>query len=322
MRKIVITNYLCPGDVCVLSATIKALKEAHPEIQLDYQGLHKSLFEHNPYLEPLSVEDPDVFEFEAHYPGINESNQRPKHFIECFAEYFERELRLDIPIKSCYPDLHLSKEEQLRNPILNKIGREIPYWIIVAGGKDDFETKIWPFKNYQEVVDHFKGEILFVQVGHKDDIHEPLNGVINMVGKTSLRELVQWIYHSDGVLCPITAAMHIAAGCPQKKFGPERKPCVVLGGGREPVHWEKYPNHSYINRVGKLDCCATGGCWVSKLKDCAKITDAGNSACMEMIPTHEVTQSIWEYFHLTGVNPLTYEQSIFLNDQTIHNHSR
>ena len=35
--------------------------------------------------------------------------------------------------------------------------------------------------------------------------------MIDLVGKTSLRELIRLIYRADGVLCPVTLAMHLAA---------------------------------------------------------------------------------------------------------------
>ena len=45
---------------------------------------------------------------------------------------------------------------------------------------------------------------------------------------------------------------------------------VVLGGGREPVHWEAYPHHQFIHLNGALPCCAQGGCWKSR---CQQVGD-------------------------------------------------
>ena len=90
-------------------------------------------------------------------------------------------------------------------------GREVPYWIIVAGGKFDYTIKWWHFRRWQAVVDHFQGRILFVQVGEKHHYHPPVNGVLDLRGKTSLRELIHLVYHAQGVLCPVTLHMHLAA---------------------------------------------------------------------------------------------------------------
>ena len=35
-----------------------------------------------------------------------------------------------------------------------------------------------------------------------------------------------------------------------------RRPCVVVAGGREPAHWEAYPDHQFIHNNGALRCCA------------------------------------------------------------------
>ncbi len=72
------------------------------------------------------------------------------------------------------------------------------------------------------------------------------------------------VYHADGVLCPVTLAMHLAAAVPVKPGVLGRRPCVVVAGGREPPHWEAYPHHQYIHTVGSLACCAEGGCWRSR----------------------------------------------------------
>ena len=38
----------------------------------------------------------------------------------------------------------------------------------------------------------------------------------------------------------------------------------MVAGGREPAHWEAYPNHQFISTNGMLPCCAQGGCWRSR----------------------------------------------------------
>ena len=66
-------------------------------------------------------------------------------------------------------------------------------------------------RRYQDVIDHFRGRILFVQVGANGHHHPKLEGTIDLRGQTSLRELIRLVYHSQGVLCSITALMHLAA---------------------------------------------------------------------------------------------------------------
>jgi ADP-heptose:LPS heptosyltransferase len=160
-------------------------------------------------------------------------------------------------------DIHLSAEERAAPPTFADITLPERFWIIVAGGKYDFTAKWWNPASYQAIVDHFRDRIAFVQVGEAGHWHPPLDGVVNVVGNTSTRELIRLMHFADGVVCPVTLAMHLAAAVPLHNGLPNRA-CVVIAGGREPPHWEAYPGHQYLHTVGQLDCCATGGCWKSR----------------------------------------------------------
>ena len=75
-------------------------------------------------------------------------------------------------------------------------------------------TQWWDVERCQAVVDHFRGRIQFVQCGEagKGHVHPPLEGVINLVGRTDLRQIVRLIYHAQGIVCPVTFFMHAARG--------------------------------------------------------------------------------------------------------------
>jgi ADP-heptose:LPS heptosyltransferase len=148
--------------------------------------------------------------------------------------------------------------------VAEALGEERPFWIIAAGGKYDYTIKWWSRRRYQEVVDHFAGRILFVQVGEGGHFHPPLERVLDLRRRTSLRALVRLVHHSEGVLCPVTSLMHLAAAVPTPSGRPAARPCVVIAGGREPPHWEAYPTHQFLHTVGSLPCCARGGCWRSR----------------------------------------------------------
>ena len=108
-------------------------------------------------------------------------------------------------------------------------------WLIVSGGKFDFTAKWWDPRRLQQVVDHFRGRIIFVQVGEAGHHHPPLRNVIDLRGKTDLRQLVRLVYHSQGVLTAVNALMHLAAAVEVKGGKPQNRPCVVVAGGREPL---------------------------------------------------------------------------------------
>jgi hypothetical protein len=163
-------------------------------------------------------------------------------------------------------DIHLTENEKRWMSQAQEITREpVPFWIIGAGGKFDFTAKWWPQERYQAVVDHFAGRILFVQVGEKSHHHPALNGVLDLRGQTNLRQLVRLMYHAQGVVCPVTLLMHLAAAVPVKEGMPKNRSCVVVAGGREPSQWEAYPHHQYLHTNGALRCCDHGGCWKSRV---------------------------------------------------------
>ncbi|MEM6823337.1 MAG: glycosyltransferase family 9 protein, partial [Verrucomicrobiota bacterium] len=183
------------------------------------------------------------------------------------------------------------------------------FWIVAAGGKFDFTIKWWEQQRFQAVVDHFKGRIIFVQIGDSTQhFHPHLKGVIDLRGKTNLRQLVRLVHHSSGVLTPVSLAMHLAAAIEMKPGGAMNRPCVVIAGGREPPHWEAYPHHQFLHTVGALRCCNDGGCWKSRTvpigdgdsKDlpdqlCVDVVDS-LPHCMEMITPKHVIEAIEFYF--------------------------
>jgi ADP-heptose:LPS heptosyltransferase len=134
----------------------------------------------------------------------------------------------------------------------------------VAGGKFDFTIKWWHFRRWQAVVDAFREQLLFVQVGAAAHYHPPLKSALDLRGETSLRDLIRLVYHAQGVLCPVTLLMHLAAAVEVRPGQTAPRPCVVVAGGREPATWESYPGHDFIHTIGQLPCCATGGCWRSR----------------------------------------------------------
>ena len=262
---VLLRSHLCPGDVVVLTAAVRDLHRAHPggyRTAVDTSAM--PLWQHNPLVTPLSdLGSPDRA-IDCDCPAVNLSNRRPVHFIEGAVEDLERQLGVRIPVGPIAGDIHLSPEEAAMPSPAVEAGHEGPYWVVMAGGKHDLTTKWWDPRFYQEVVDHFAGRIVFAQGGARGDWHPPLRGVVNLVGKTDLRQFIRLVYHADGVLCPITFAMHLAAAVPRRPGGPALKPCVVVAGGREPPKWEAYPGHRFLHTVGDLDCCATGGCWRSR----------------------------------------------------------
>jgi ADP-heptose:LPS heptosyltransferase len=306
-RKLILKNLLSPGDIVTLTA---AVRTPCPH-----------LWENNPHITSLDEKASDVETIDCHYTLIHQSNQAPYHFIHGFIHFLNERLNLAIRPTEFKGDIHISPLEKSWMSQVHEItGEDTPFWIIVAGGKYDFTTKWWDPARYQEVVNYFRGKILFVQVGSKEHNHPPLKNVLDLRGKTDLRQLVRLVYHAQGVLCPVTSLMHLAAAVEVKGGMPKNRPCVVVGGGREPSHWEAYPHHQYIHTNGALRCCDNGGCWKSRVvplgdgdeKDrpenlCVDVV--GNlPRCLDMITAATVIKRIEMYFDGGVIQYLLPEQ--------------
>lgn len=248
----------------MLTAAVRDLHRAH---QGKFAvGVHTScpaIWEHNPYVahtKPVGR----VEVIDCQYPLINRCNDLPYHFIHGFMQYLEGRLNVHIPPTEFKGDIHLAGREieWLSQP--EEMGYPGRFWLIFAGGKYDFTCKWWRPENYQQVVDHFYGKMNFIQCGEAHHWHKPLKRALNLVGKTDVRQLIRLMYHAEGVICPVTFAMHLAAAVPTKRGSPPLRPCVVIGGGREPPHWEAYPHHQFLHTMGALPCCAARACWRSR----------------------------------------------------------
>ncbi|MDB5342080.1 MAG: ADP-heptose:LPS heptosyltransferase-like protein [Schlesneria sp.] len=281
-QRLFLKCHLSPGDIVMLTAAVRDLHRAHPgKFVTAIETVARELWDHNPHISAFDAATASVRTIEMHYPLINQSNSAPYHFIHGFAQYLEQQLDIRIPLTEFRGDIHLAAIEKSWMSQVEETGFRGPFWIMMAGGKFDFTAKWWNPSFYQEVVDHFRGRIQFVQCGEAQHWHPPLTGVINLIGKTNVRQFVRLMYHADGVVCPVTFAMHLAAAVETKPGRPKNRAAVVIAGGREPSHWEAYPHHQYLHTNGALRCCDQGGAGkvavnrsattTRKIKTCARI---------------------------------------------------
>lgn len=322
-KPLVLRNFQSPGDIVMLTAAVRDLHVRYPGLFVtDVRTPCPALWEHNPYITPIEDTAPDVEIIDCEYPLIHRSNQEPYHFVHGFSAFLSQRLSLDIRPTAFKGDVHLSDEEKSWfSQVEELVGAPVPFWILVSGGKTDFTIKWWDPARYQRVVDHFRGRIQFVQVGEQSHQHPALNGVIDLRGKTDLRQLIRLVYHAQGTLGPVSLLMHLTAAVEMKaSYRVQHRPAVVVAGGREPVQWEAYPHHQFIHTLGALRCCDAGGCWKSRTvplgdgddKDrpehlCVDVVNA-LPRCMDMITAAEVARRIEWYFTGGAVRYLTPDE--------------
>jgi ADP-heptose:LPS heptosyltransferase len=324
MKGLILRNFQSPGDVVMLTGAVRDLHLAYPgQFLTDVRTSCPAIWENNPYLTRLSEDDRSIEIVDCQYPLINQSNSAPYHFIHGFIAHLNERLGLCIRPTMFRGDIHISPLEKTWFSQVEEIVHwPQPFWIVVAGGKRDYTIKWWhPFR-FQQVIDHFRGRILFVQVGESGHVHPPLRNVIDLRGKTDLRQLIRLVYHAQGVLCPVTLLMHLAAAIETRSGAPVNRPCVVVAGGREPPHWEAYSHHQFLHRVGALRCCENGGCWKSRVvplgdgdekdrpENCCVDVVGDLPRCMDLITAEDVIRAIELYFEGGAISYLPAAESI------------
>ncbi len=271
----------------MMTAAVRDLAFAHGRhFRIGVDTSCPDIWSNNPYVRDHGpVREGETLIDCSHPPLLDHCVHHEKHYIESIHELVSQRLGINIPVSSKAGDLHLTDDEKSSVPY------DVPkrYWIVMAGGKWDISTKWWPTERYQEVIDRMRGKVAFVQCGSNGDRHQGLHGVTNLIGQTTLREFIRLIYHSDGVICPVTAAMHVAAAL--------EKPCVVIAGQREPQTWEHYPDHDYLTGERQF-CCPISGCWRSYVELLGtKLTSPNHPLC-----GHSARTSSGEYAAcMTGV---------------------
>jgi len=325
MKNLLLSHHLAVGDVVVATALVRDLVTTHPgEFQVAFDSNMPGVWEHNPHLAPKSaiLASRDWQYVRLDYsPGLYDQKYRPCHFLEYFHNDFYAQTGIRVPLTLPYPDLHLSEEE--------KATREYPerYWVIFAGGKNDYPIKIWNWKYAQEVVNSIRDMGLqVVQSGGRGSapvhVHYPLENCIHDLDRADLRQLFRLIYHSEGVICGITGPMHIAAAL--------QRPCIVTAGGRESWWWEAYvpenpgfpPDvaaklavpHKYLHTIGLLDCCQRHGCWMNKVVQIDKDTMLCRrpvihphqpvAGCLDMIKPEHVMAAVSYYYESNLLPPI------------------
>ena len=264
------------GDVMLMTALVRDIHKAYPgQYRISVSSNYKNIWWHNPYIVPLQ-DNPVAERVAVHWaPSIRThgyidwpAGRTPRHILAWYHHTFFEKTGVSVPVTLPRPDLHTTEAEA--KPLIS--GR---YWVIVAGGKSDATVKHWHNHRAQEVVDALRDYgISFVQVGALDslDMHKPLGGVLNLLGKTpNERDLWNVIRYADGVVCGVTGPMHAAAAF--------EKPCVVYAGGREDPWFEAYVNdygafgpgaepvrvpHRFLHTIGRLPCCNEYGCWATR----------------------------------------------------------
>jgi ADP-heptose:LPS heptosyltransferase len=289
---------LSPGDTVVGTAAIECLHQQHPGKYLTAVAgtAAEAIFANNPHISArLDKPRPVLME----YPLVHQSGQRLTHFIEGYVRHLSEQLGISVEPLANRPYLYLSDEEKSWVDQVEEItGKKAPYWVVCSGVKPDYTVKGWGHSNYQKVVGALADKVFFVQVGEAGHSHPPLDGVLNLVGKTDTRQLIRLCYNARGGLGGVSLLHHVMAAF--------EKPMVTLASGMEAVSWERYNSEVFLHRGACLPCGNRGkGCWKARVaplgdsssKDtslCERPAE-GIPGCLALIRPEEVIDAIMAY---------------------------
>lgn len=283
-RKIILLMSQSPGDTLAGLVAYKAFYDTYPgQLTLDFHGHFgpsrellangktnppgNDLTANMPWITPLRPSEAEIIELGYLKEACGSGNG--DHFYRGCVNALERKVGLHIEYK--IPNAHMvlsEAEKQLREGLPQR------YILIAPSYKNDFTAKQWSFARWQQVIDHFKDRIAFVQVGG-GDVNPTLQNCISLVGQTDMRGLAQVTYRAEIVISLVSLMAHMSAAIPMPDG--RQRPTIVLGGRREPRSWAAINGQTFLGADGYLACgeALHSGCWMDK----AKKIDASESVC-------------------------------------------
>lgn len=289
--EIVFHNRQRIGDMLMFTCGVRDFKAAFPKVRVNVISIAPHIFDHNPNIDRTLI--PTEANTIKIGPGklTNSSNRIDWHFTNAFRVSMEEALKVSIPQGESRPDIYLTQEEYDAPRIF-----EGPYWVICITGEKGWGCKMYPAEKWQEFVNQNPG-ITFVQIGAKEDNPPRLRGenVIDYVGQTQskdtgIRDLYKLFLNAEGSIGLVSFHMHLS--------GAFNKPCVVVAGAREPVHFTRYPGHAYLATDGMLPC-ATKACWHCDIKACTNPVEKEGQVipkCVDMIEPSDLTRALNNYY--------------------------
>jgi len=277
------------GDRLMFTPAVRDLKLNRPHWRIGVVSAGPEVWANNPHIDPGVTEATADHVFDIGPGDVTRgSKTNGLHIAQAFFDKLEKRLWgaaiISAPMDKHGPiraDLHLTEQENNYRVI------DGDYWVINTD-TGPMSAKRWPPEYFQQVIDKLP-LLTFVQVGLGENNEYRLKGpnVIDMVDRTTIRELFSLVYNARGCVSLVSSLAHVAAAF--------EKPCVTIAGGREPDTFERYPFHRFIDTVGCLPCCREYACWHNALSAC-KDHDGKFAHCMRLIQPERVVAAIDSYY--------------------------
>lgn len=220
----------------------------------------------------------------SHYVPVEDRDvSPPRHILSMMCE--KAGIIGPVTLK---PLLTLSDEERDAGALLPR------QLVIQSSGLDarfSMLTKQWFVERYQEVVDTLRPDFNLIQIGSPKD--PPLDGVLDLRGKTSLRETASIMSRSLAFIGSVGFPMHLARAVDCRS--------VIIYGGRELPSQSGYTCN--VNLHAPVGCSP---CW--KLNTCEY-----DRLCMRQIDAADVVRGVYRQAARHGA-PLEVDTDVIALD--------
>lgn len=196
---------------------------------------------------------------------------RASHHTHAVDWYLDVLRKLNVPV---YQNFNwLPKRESVSQGIRAKWQTDGARWIVLQPGAR-WLNKRWPVENFGAFVRQFAvthPDFRFVVLGGADDcvmgkalVQTFSERCLDLTGKISLLEMVEWIRLSDLMVSNDTGPMHVAAAL--------GKPLIAIFGPTEPRRTGPYGQLDKVLQTTTLPCvpCMTDHCAYFKLLECLR----------------------------------------------------
>ena len=246
------------GDDLLLSSLAKLLKQ-QKKTSICILTRYPELFAHNPNIahvitlpkyrktfESLVKRLPAIFKekfYQIGYAEYERENDRDvlpdRHIIDVMCQKVGVKYVNETP-----PEIYLNDKEKNEFRIA---ANQICIQSSGISSKSYMKNKDWFVERYNEVVKGLNsGTYTFVQIGSEED---PLiDGVVDMRGKTSIRQTASLLYNSKYFIGTVGFLMHLAKAVNCKS--------IIVYGGRELPYQSGYSSN--LNLYSKFECSPCG----------------------------------------------------------------
>jgi len=196
---------------------------------------------------------------------------RPGSYAHAVDWYLEVLRRLGVPVDGNFTWLPV--REDVAAAVKEKWRADSARWLVLQPGAR-WSNKRWPVEYFAELVRCLAGDcddLNFAILGDPGDAalgervaRTDPNRCLDLTGRTSLPEMIEWIRLSEMMVTNDTGPMHVAAAL--------GKPVVALFGPTEPRYTGPYGQIDRVVRLSSLACapCLKDTCAYEKPFECLR----------------------------------------------------